>query len=115
MAARRYYVSATAITMLMLMLMMSVSNGVTTQELNTNEPMETEGRQDGLSDVDCSGYTFEDLFDYNFAAFNIDIGADWGNGRNERYCVRQRQQFSNRQRESRRPVRGSARWCEWLD
>ncbi|MGB0826262.1 MAG: hypothetical protein ACPGTT_00075 [Candidatus Poseidoniaceae archaeon] len=77
MAARRYYVSATAITMLMLMLMMSVSNGVTTQELTTNEPMETEGRQDGLSDVDCSGYTFEDLFDYNFAAFNIDIGADW--------------------------------------
>jgi len=77
MAARRYYVSVTAITMLMLMLIMSVSNGVTTQELTTNEPMETEGRQDGLSDVDCSGYTFEDLFDYNFAAFNIDIGADW--------------------------------------
>ena len=77
MAARRYYVSATAITMLVLMLTMIVSNGVTTQELTTNDPMETEGRQDGLSDVDCSGYTFEDLFDYNFAAFNIDIGADW--------------------------------------
>ena len=77
MAARRYYVSATAITMLIMMLMMSISNGITTQELTNNEPMETEGRQDGLSDVDCSGYTFEDLFDYNFALFNIDIGADW--------------------------------------
>ena len=77
MAARRYYVPATAITMLIMMLMMSISNGITTQELPNNEPMETEGRQDGLSDVDCSGYTFEDLFDYNFALFNIDIGADW--------------------------------------
>ena len=76
MAARRYYVSATAITMLIMMLMMSISNGITTQELTNNEPMETEGRQDGLSDVDCSGYTFEDLFDYNFAMFNIEIGAD---------------------------------------
>ena len=39
--------------------------------------MKTEGRQDTLTDIDCSGYTFEDLFDYNFAAFDIDIGADW--------------------------------------
>jgi hypothetical protein len=77
MAARRYYVSATSITMLIMMLMMSLSNGITSQELTISEPMETEGRQDGLSDVDCSGYTFEDLFDYNFALFNIDIGADW--------------------------------------
>ena len=61
------------------MLMMSVSNGITSQELTVNEPMDAEGRQgnSGLSDVDCSGYTFEDLFDYNFAAFDIDIGGDW--------------------------------------
>jgi len=65
--------------MLILMLMMSVSNGITSQELTVNEPMDAEGRQgnSGLSDVDCSGYTFEDLFDYNFAAFDIDIGGDW--------------------------------------
>lgn len=37
--------------------------------------METSGRQ--LDDVDCSGYTFEDLFDYNFALFDIDIEDDW--------------------------------------
>ena len=79
MAARRYYVPATAITMLILMLMMSLSNGITSQELTVNEPMDAEGRQgsSGLSDVDCSGYTFEDLFDYNFASFDIDIGGDW--------------------------------------
>ncbi len=77
MAARRYYVTATAITMLIMMLMMSVSNGITSQELTTNEPMETEGRQDSFSEVNCEDYTFEDLFDYNFAMFNIDIGDDW--------------------------------------
>ncbi len=87
MAARRYYVPATAITMLILMLMMSVSNGITSQELTVNEPMDAEGRQgnSGLSDVDCSGYTFEDLFDYNFAAFDIDIGGDWAHSINSKY------------------------------
>tara|TARA_Y100000589_G_scaffold193730_1_gene183303 strand:+ start:3557 stop:5533 length:1977 start_codon:yes stop_codon:yes gene_type:complete len=79
MAARRHYVSATAIIMLIMMISMSISTSVTSQKMNLNEPMETEGRQgsSGLSDVDCSGYTFEDLFDYNFALFNIDIGSDW--------------------------------------
>ena len=76
MAARRYYVSATAVTMLIMLLMMSLSNGIPPQELTVNQQMETEGRQD-LSGVDCTGYTFEDLFDYNFAEFNIDIGTDW--------------------------------------
>ena len=76
MAARRYYVPATAITKLIMMIMMSVGSGITSQELAVNEPMDTEGRQgnSGLSDVDSSVYTFEDLFDYNFALFNIDIG-----------------------------------------
>ena len=79
MAARRHYVSATAIIMLIMMISMSISTSVTSQKMNFNEPMDTEGRQgsSGLSDVDCSGYTFEDLFDYNFALFNIGIGSDW--------------------------------------
>ena len=65
--------------MLMMMVLMSFSSGVTTQELVITEPTEAQGRQgsSGLSDVDCTGYTFEDLFDYNFALFNINIGADW--------------------------------------
>ena len=81
MAARRNYVPATAITMFILMLLMSMSSAISSNELTVNETQNTEGRQgsDGLSDVDCSGYTFEDLFDYNFALFNIDIEEDWAN------------------------------------
>ena len=36
-----------------------------------------EGRQDGLSDVDCSGYFLEDLFSYDFALYSIEIEDDW--------------------------------------
>lgn len=36
----------------------------------------TSARQGSL-DVDCSGYKFEDLFDYNFASFDIILGDDW--------------------------------------
>ena len=79
MATRRNYVPVTAITMLIMMILMSITSGVTTPQLPISEPMDAEGRQgsSGLSDVDCSGYTFEDLFDYNFALFNINIGTDW--------------------------------------
>ena len=81
MAARRNYVPATAITMFLLMLLMSMSSAIGSNQLTVNETQNTEGRQgsSGLSDVDCSGYTFEDLFDYNFALFNIDIEEDWAN------------------------------------
>jgi len=81
MAARRNYVPATAITMFLLMLLMSMSSAISSNELTVNESQQAEGRQgnSGLSDVDCSGYTFEDLFDYNFALFNIDIEEDWAN------------------------------------
>ena len=41
--------------------------------------MKTEGRQDTL-DVDCSGYTFEDLFEYDFAIFELEILDDWATG-----------------------------------
>lgn len=39
----------------------------------------TEGRQDTL-DVDCSGYSFEDLFEYDFALFELNILDDWATG-----------------------------------
>ncbi|MGB1679526.1 MAG: hypothetical protein ACPHFV_05730 [Poseidonia sp.] len=38
-----------------------------------------EGRQDTL-DVDCSGYSFEDLFEYDFALFELNILDDWATG-----------------------------------
>ena len=80
MAARRYYVPSVAISMFILMLLMSMSTAFSNTDLSQDTPMKTEARQadgGGLSDVDCTGYTFEDLFDYNFALFNIDIGDDW--------------------------------------
>ena len=39
----------------------------------------TEGRQDTL-DVDCSGYSFEDLFEYDFALFELKVLDDWATG-----------------------------------
>ena len=39
----------------------------------------TQGRQDTL-DVDCSGYSFEDLFEYDFALFELDVLDDWATG-----------------------------------
>ena len=38
-----------------------------------------EGRQETL-DVDCSGYTFEDLFEYDFALFELKVLDDWATG-----------------------------------
>jgi len=57
------------------MIMMTLTPLAEEFQLDENEIMEASGRQ--LDDVDCSGYTFEDLFDYNFALFNIDIEDDW--------------------------------------
>lgn len=48
---------------------------ISTVSLAGMSSAETSGRQ--LSDVDCSGYTFEDLFDYNHANFDIEILSDW--------------------------------------
>lgn len=46
-----------------------------TVSFSTLSSAETEGRQG--ADVDCSGYTFEDLFDYNYAIFDIIIDQNW--------------------------------------
>ena len=36
-----------------------------------------EAREDDVGQVNCSGLTFEDLFDYDFASFSINILDDW--------------------------------------
>jgi len=36
-----------------------------------------DAREEDVGQVNCSGLTFEDLFEYNFARFNIDILDDW--------------------------------------
>ena len=39
--------------------------------------LDTEAREDDVGQVNCSGLTFEDLFDYDFASFDINILDDW--------------------------------------
>ena len=79
MAARRLNTYGIALSMFLLMFLMVITPAIDEPNLTFENVSETSGRQGegGLSDVDCSGYTFEDLFDYNFALFNIDIGEDW--------------------------------------
>ena len=56
--------------LLLAILMATVSmTGATTAE--------DSGRQSSMDDVDCSGYTFEDLFEYNNAVFMFQILDDW--------------------------------------
>ena len=56
--------------LLLAILMATVSmTGATTAE--------DSGRQSSMDDVDCSGYTFEDLFEYNNAVFMFNILDDW--------------------------------------
>ncbi len=75
MAGNRIAVHSTALSLIVLMIMMILSPVAEHSHLNEEKISETSGRQ--LDDVDCSGYTFEDLFDYNFALFNINIEDDW--------------------------------------
>jgi hypothetical protein len=46
-----------------------------TMSITVSTTAEDSGRQD--DDVDCSGYTFEDLFEYNNAVFEFQILDDW--------------------------------------
>ena len=63
-----------------MMLLALVSPSIEMSTLDENETIQsTSGRQGNL-DVDCSGYTFEDLFEYDFALFTLDINDDWATG-----------------------------------
>ena len=75
MAGNRFTVHSTAIGLIILMIMMTLTPLAEESQLDEKKVMEASGRQ--LDDVDCSGLTFEDLFDYNFALFDIDIEDDW--------------------------------------
>ncbi|MGB2339697.1 MAG: hypothetical protein ACPH9K_01725 [Candidatus Poseidoniaceae archaeon] len=68
------------IPVLIMMLLALVSPSIEMSALDDTEtPQTTSGRQGSL-DVDCSGYTFEDLFEYDFALFTLDINDDWATG-----------------------------------
>ena len=68
------------IPVLIMLLLALVSPSIEMSTLDDSDtPQATSGRQTSL-DVDCSGYTFEDLFEYDFALFTLDINDDWGTG-----------------------------------
>ena len=77
--ARRPQMTILASLGLTLLMLSVISSPVLTTLTDDSEARPTEGRQDTL-DVDCSGYTFEDLFEYDFALFELDILDDWATG-----------------------------------
>ncbi len=76
--ARR--LTAPMLTVLITLVLMGVSSSpVLTNFADSVVISSTEGRQDTL-DVDCSGYSFEDLFEYDFALFELNVLDDWATG-----------------------------------
>ena len=69
----------TSLTLVFLMISSVMGPAMSTNLSDESDPMNAEGRQDTL-DVDCSGYTFEDLFEYDFALFELEVFDDWATG-----------------------------------
>ena len=63
-----------------MMLLALVSPSIEMSALDENEAVNSTSGRQGSLDVDCSGYTFEDLFEYDFALFTLDINDDWATG-----------------------------------
>lgn len=68
------------IPVLIMMLLALVSPSIEMSALDESEPVQTTSGRQGSLDVDCSGYTFEDLFEYDFALFTLDVNDDWATG-----------------------------------
>ena len=67
-----------SLILITIMLMMSFSP-IQHQDNRSEEKIvsHVDAREDDVGQVNCSGLTFEDLFDYNFASFDIEILDDW--------------------------------------
>ena len=68
------------IPVLIMMLLALVSPSIEMSTLDESEAVDSTSGRQGSLDVDCSGYTFEDLFEYDFALFTLDINDDWATG-----------------------------------
>ena len=68
------------IPVLIMLLLALVSPSIEMSTLDENEQVQTTSGRQGSLDVDCSGYTFEDLFEYDFALFTLDVNDDWATG-----------------------------------
>ena len=70
--------SSTAIGLIFLMILMGSSPLFTAQvTLDSNEQAPADGRQGLAIEEECEGLKFEDLFNYDFADFIINLGDDW--------------------------------------
>ena len=70
---------APILSILLALLMVGVTSTPVLTDVDAPIVASTEGRQDTL-DVDCSGYSFEDLFEYDFALFELNVLDDWATG-----------------------------------
>ncbi len=68
------------IPVLIMMLLALVSPSIEMSALEESEEVHSTSGRQGSLDVDCSGYTFEDLFEYDFALFTLDVNDDWATG-----------------------------------
>ena len=70
--------SSTAIGLIFLMILMGCSPLFTAQvTLDSSEQLPADGRQSLAIEEECEGLKFEDLFNYDFANFIINVGDDW--------------------------------------
>ena len=65
------------VTLLMISSLPNIMNNEKVPEVLANEVFETDGRQiDQLAEA-CEGLTFEDIFAYTHARFDVEISSDW--------------------------------------
>ena len=72
----RLKISSLILSVILLMMTFSPTQ-IQDNSFEENIVPNVEAREDDVGQVNCSGLTFEDLFDYDFASFNINILDDW--------------------------------------
>lgn len=72
----RLKISSLILSVILLMMTFSPTQ-IQDNSFEENIVPNVEAREDDVGQVNCSGLTFEDLFDYDFASFSINILDDW--------------------------------------
>ena len=72
----RLKISSLILSVILLMMTFSPTQ-IQDNSFEENIVPNVEAREDDVGQVNCSGLTFEDLFDYDFASFDINILDDW--------------------------------------
>ena len=81
MTRRTNFAMFTSLGLALLLLGVTSAPVMTAFEDTETHVFPAEGRQSSLDEqIDCSGYTFEDLFEYDFALFELNILDDWATG-----------------------------------